>query len=157
PFYAAFGFADLSLVVATRPASRAGDDSRWDRAEAALIAVAERLGIPHAIDEGGGAFYGPKIEFRVSDAGGRVWSCATIQFDFFMPERFDLRYVSASGERKPLVMLHRAIYGSLERFLALLLEQYGAALPAWLAPDQVVVVPVHRDQEPWANECVVRL
>jgi threonyl-tRNA synthetase len=157
PFYAAFGFADVALVVATRPTPRAGDDALWDRAEAALIAVAKRLGIPHAIEEGGGAFYGPKIEFRLSDVGGRVWSCGTIQFDFFMPERFDLRYVSARGEKKPLVMLHRAIYGSLERFLAILLEQHGAALPAWLAPDQVVVVPVHRDQEAWAHEVGARL
>jgi len=151
-FYAAFGFEQLSIALSTRPAERAGSEAQWDRAEAALAAVLQRLGVPYALQPGAGAFYGPKLELLLSDRAGRPWQCGTIQFDLVMPERFDVRYVDASGERKRAVMLHRALYGSLERFLGMLLEHYGAALPAWLAPEQVVVIPVADAHAAWAHE-----
>jgi threonyl-tRNA synthetase len=153
-FYAAFGFDKVSLAFSTRPADRAGDDALWDRAEAALEAVLKRLCVAYALQPGAGAFYGPKLELLLRDRAGREWQCGTIQFDLVMPERFDVRYVDASGERKRAVMLHRALYGSLERFLGIVLEQYGAALPAWLAPEQVVVIPVAEAHAAWANEVV---
>jgi threonyl-tRNA synthetase len=151
-FYAAFGFEQLSIALSTRPAERAGSDAQWDRAEAALAAVLKRLDVPYALQPGAGAFYGPKLELLLADRAGRQWQCGTIQFDLVMPERFDVRYVDASGERKRAVMLHRALYGSLERFLGMLLEHYGAALPAWLAPEQVVVIPVAEPHAAWASE-----
>jgi threonyl-tRNA synthetase len=157
PFYAAFGFDRISFVVSMRPQSRAGDDAWWDRAEAALLAVVERLGVPYAVQAGGGAFYGPKIELVLFDRSDRPWTCGTIQFDFFMPRSFDLRYVATSGERMHVVMLHRAIYGSIERFLAMLLEHHGAALPPWIAPDQAVVLPVSDEHEGWAREVAAHL
>jgi threonyl-tRNA synthetase len=157
PFYAAFGFDRVAFVISTRPASRAGDDASWNRAEAALLAVVERLGYPHEVQPGGGAFYGPKIELVLRDRADRPWTCGTIQFDFFMPRSFDLRYVAANGERPHVVMLHRAIYGSIERFLAMLLEHHGAALPPWLAPDQAVVLPVGDEHQAWAREVAERL
>jgi threonyl-tRNA synthetase len=151
-FYAAFGFERISLAFSTRPSERAGDEGSWDRAEAALASVLRRLDVPYALQPGGGAFYGPKLEFVLEDREGRAWQCGTIQFDLVMPERFDLRYVDAGGERRRAVMLHRALYGSLERFLGILLEHHGPALPAWLAPDQVVVLPVTDAHLPWARE-----
>ncbi|HEY3592451.1 MAG TPA: threonine--tRNA ligase [Polyangiaceae bacterium] len=156
PFYRAFGFERLSYVVSTRPASRAGEDALWDRAEAALLSVVEKLGHPHQVQPGGGAFYGPKIELVLRDEADRPWSCGTIQFDFFMPRSFDLRYVASSGERPHVVMLHRAMFGSVERFLALLLERHGAALPPWLAADQAIVLPVSSEQDAWAREVADR-
>lgn len=151
-FYAAFGFDRISLALSTRPNDRAGSDAQWDRAEAALEAVLKRIGVPYALQPGAGAFYGPKLELLLRDRAGREWQCGTIQFDLVMPERFDVRYVDASGERKRAVMLHRALYGSLERFLGILLEHYGAALPAWLAPEQVVIIPVAEPHAAWAHE-----
>jgi threonyl-tRNA synthetase len=141
-FYRAFGFDEVRLALSTRPAARAGDDGLWDRAEAALLAVLQRLGVPYTLQPGAGAFYGPKLEYVLRDRLGRDWQCGTIQFDLVMPENFDLRYVDDAGERQRPVMLHRALYGSLERFLGILLEHHGAALPAWLAPVQVVVLPI---------------
>jgi threonyl-tRNA synthetase len=141
-FYRAFGFDEVRLALSTRPAARAGDDGLWDRAEAALLAVLQRLGVPYTLQPGAGAFYGPKLEYVLRDRLGRDWQCGTIQFDLVMPEHFDLRYVDDAGERQRPVMLHRALYGSLERFLGILLEHHGAALPAWLAPVQVVVLPI---------------
>jgi threonyl-tRNA synthetase len=151
-FYAAFGFEQMSLALSTRPADRAGADVLWDRAESALEAVLDRLDIPYALQPGAGAFYGPKLELLLSDRAGRPWQCGTIQFDLVMPERFDVRYVAASGEKKRVVMLHRALYGSLERFLGMLLEHYGAALPPWLAPEQIAVIPVAEPHAAWARE-----
>ena len=113
-----------------------------------LAEVVDKLGLPYVVQPGGGAIYGPKLEFVLRDRRGRAWQCGTIQLDFVMPERFDVRYVDAGGERRRVVMLHRALYGSIERFLGVLLEHHGAALPAWLAPEQVAVVPVgvaHRE------------
>jgi threonyl-tRNA synthetase len=141
-FYAAFGFEKLALSISTRPASRAGDDASWDIAEKALFTLLDRLGQPYSVQEGGGAFYGPKLEFALEDRAGRSWQCGTIQYDLVMPERFDVRYVDEQGRRPRMVMLHRALFGSLERFLGILLDHHGADLPAWLAPTQVRVLPV---------------
>lgn len=145
-FYRRFGFEDIGVALSLRPDNRLGDDSAWDRAEAILGEVARGLGLPLQIQPGAGAIYGPKLEFLLRDKRGRVWQCGTIQLDFVMPQRFDVRYADRSGERRHVVMLHRALYGSLERFLGLLLEHHGAALPAWLAPDQVAVIPVKPEQ-----------
>ena len=145
-FYRAFGFDDVQVALSTRPAERAGDDGLWDRAEAALAAVVRRLAVPCTVQEGAGAFYGPKLEYSLRDRLGRSWQCGTIQFDLVMPRSFDLCYVDARGGQRHPVMLHRALYGSLERFLGILLEHHGAALPAWLAPVQIAVLPIAADQ-----------
>lgn len=143
-FYARFGMADVSLALSLRPPpeGRLGDDAGWDRAERILADVAGRLGVPCEVQPGAGAIYGPKLEVLVRDRRGRAWQCGTIQIDFVMPQRFDLRYVDAAGERRHVAILHRALFGSLERFMGLLLERHGAELPAWLAPEQVSVIPV---------------
>ncbi len=141
-FYKRFGFSDISIALSLRPANHLGDGAQWDRAEAALAAALDQLGLPYLVQPGAGAIYGPKIEFVLRDRKGRAWQCGTIQLDFVMPQRFDVRYVDPNGDKRHVVMLHRALFGSLERFLGVLLEQHGAALPAWLAPDQIAVVPV---------------
>lgn len=142
-FYAQFGFSEIQVALSLRPEQRIGDDALWDRAEAALAAAADRLQLPLAIQPGAGAIYGPKLEFVLSDRRGRKWQCGTIQLDFVMPQRFDVRYVASDGEKRHVVMLHRALYGSIERFMGMLLEHHGAALPAWLAPIQVAILPVN--------------
>jgi threonyl-tRNA synthetase len=147
PFYARLGFDELDVALSLRPVDRAGDDASWDRAEAALARALGRWGAPFREQPGAGAFYGPKIEIALRDRNGLLWQCGTIQLDLVMPERFELRYVDSGGARQPLVMLHRALYGSLERMLGILLEHHGAALPPWLAPEQVVVIPVSAEQE----------
>lgn len=141
-FYQRFALGEMSVAVSLRPENRLGDDAQWDRAERALLACAEQLGMPVQIQPGEGAIYGPKLEFLLRDRRERVWQCGTIQLDFVMPQRFDVRYVDAGGEKRHCVMLHRALYGSIERFLGVLLEQHGAALPAWLAPEQLAVLPI---------------
>ena len=141
-FYRRFGFDDISVALSLRPDNRLGDDAWWDRAERELGDVIAGLGLPSSVEPGGGAIYGPKLEFLLRDRRGRPWQCGTIQLDFVMPQRFDLRYVDAGGERRHVVMLHRALFGSIERFLGILLEHHAGALPAWLAPEQVAVVPV---------------
>ncbi|MDQ3033240.1 MAG: threonine--tRNA ligase, partial [Myxococcota bacterium] len=157
PFYASFGFRELDIALSLRPDDRAGDDAGWDRAEAILARALERAREPHRVQPGAGAFYGPKIEIALRDRAGRVWQCGTIQMDLVMPVRFDLRYVDAGGDKRGMVMLHRALYGSLERFLGMLLEHHGAALPAWLAPEQIAVLPVSRAQHDVAQERARRL
>ncbi len=156
-FYRRFGFDDVAVALSTRPAERVGDDGWWDQAEAALEAAVSSLGVPFTVQPGGGAFYGPKLEFVLRDRRGRPWQLGTIQLDLVLPRRFDLRYVDADGERKHLVMLHRALFGSIERFLGVLLEHHGAALPAWLAPEQVAVLPVGADQRAAADALRDRL
>jgi threonyl-tRNA synthetase len=157
PFYRAFGFEQVSFALATRPPERAGSDAAWDRAEAALAASLLRLDVPCDVNEGGGAFYGPKLEVALQDRLGRSWQCGTIQLDVAMPQRFDLRYVEADGSRQIPLMLHRALYGSLERFLGILLEQHGRSLPLWLAPQQIAVLPVHPEQRAYAEQVAVQL
>ncbi|HVV88507.1 MAG TPA: threonine--tRNA ligase, partial [Kofleriaceae bacterium] len=156
-FYRRFGFDDVAVALSTRPADRAGDDAWWDQAEAALEAAVRGLGVPFTVQPGGGAFYGPKLEFVLRDRRGRAWQLGTIQLDLVMPRRFDLRYVDRDGERRHPAMLHRALYGSIERFLGVLLEHHGATLPAWLAPEQVAVLPVGAEQDGCAREAAARL
>lgn len=155
PFYAALGFAKVSIAFSTRPAERAGDDSGWDASEGALREALARLGLPYREQPGEGAFYGPKLEFILEDRRGRAWQCGTIQYDMVMPARFGLRYFDADGTARPLVMLHRALYGSLERFMGILLEQHGAFLPPWLAPEQVRVLPIGKAQADAAREAAL--
>jgi threonyl-tRNA synthetase len=143
--------------VATRPAARIGSDEIWDKAEHALIESLRLSGCEYVISPGDGAFYGPKIEYTLKDAIGRPWQCGTMQVDFSMAERLDAVYVSESGERKHPVMLHRAIVGSLERFIGILIEQHAGALPAWLAPVQVVVASITEAQAEYAASVVKSL
>ena len=150
--YADFGFSDILYKVATRPAARIGSDEVWDKAEHALMESLRRSGVEFVIAEGDGAFYGPKVEYTLKDAIGRQWQCGTIQVDFSMAERLDAEYVADDGSRRHPVMLHRAIVGSLERFIGILIEQHAGALPAWLAPEQAVVCPITDQQHEYARE-----
>jgi threonyl-tRNA synthetase len=150
--YRDFGFKDIIYKVATRPAARIGSDEIWDKAETALIESLRASGVDFVLSPGDGAFYGPKIEYTLKDAIGRPWQCGTMQVDFSMAERLDAEYVSESSERRHPVMLHRAIVGSLERFIGILIEQHAGALPAWLAPVQVVVTSITDGQTEYAAE-----
>ncbi len=146
-----FGFS-FDLEISTRPEKAFGEPEIWERATRALQESLESLGYAYRINEGEGAFYGPKIDVKLRDALNRSWQCATIQCDFFLPERFDLTYVDASGERKRPVMLHRVILGSLERFIGILIEHYGGAFPVWLAPVQAVVMNITDAQREYAQQ-----
>jgi threonyl-tRNA synthetase len=149
--YKDFGFTDIIYKVATRPAARIGSDEIWDKAEHALIESLRQSGCAYEIAAGDGAFYGPKIEYTLKDAIGRQWQCGTMQVDFSMAERLDAVYVAEDSSRRHPVMLHRAIVGSLERFIGILIEQHAGALPAWLAPVQVVVTSITDGQHDWAQ------
>ena len=155
--YKDFGFTDIIYKVATRPAARIGSDEIWDKAEAALIQSLEASGVEVVIAPGDGAFYGPKIEYTLKDALGRQWQCGTMQVDFSMAQRLGAEYVAESGERHAPVMLHRAIVGSLERFIGILIEQHAGALPAWLAPVQVVVCGITDQQGDYVQDVVKAL
>ena len=137
-----FGFEDFEARLSTRPEKAVGDDADWERAGAALARALERAGLEYKLDEGGGAFYGPKIDIHLRDSLGRLWQCSTIQFDFNLPERFEMSYIGEDGQKHRPYMVHRVLLGSLERFFAILIEHYGGALPTWLAPVQAVVVPI---------------
>ena len=140
-----FGFDDYELMLSTRPDKAVGSDEIWTKATAALKGALDRKGWDHGVDEGGGAFYGPKIDLKIKDALGRQWQCSTVQCDFNLPERFELEYRAASGQAERPIMVHRAIFGSLERFFAILLESCGGDLPLWLAPTQMRLLPVTDD------------
>ncbi|HWO57297.1 MAG TPA: threonine--tRNA ligase, partial [bacterium] len=140
--YAAFGFTDIDVFLSTRPEKAIGDEKDWLLAQESLKRALESRGQSYQIDEGGGAFYGPKIDMHVRDAIGRRWQCGTIQFDFNLPERFDLHYVGADGARHRPVMVHRALMGSLERFFGILIEHYTGNFPVWLAPEQAIILTV---------------
>jgi threonyl-tRNA synthetase len=155
--YADFGFTEIIYKVATRPEARIGSDESWDKAEAALMDSLRASGCDFEISPGDGAFYGPKIEYTLKDALGRQWQCGTIQVDFSMPERLDAEYVGEDGNRHRPVMLHRAIVGSLERFLGILIEQFAGALPAWLAPVQVAVLNITDSQADYCREIAEKL
>jgi len=144
--YRDLGFADPAVALSLRPAVRAGDDATWDRAEAELAAAARAAGLAPRLQPGEGAFYGPKLEFALADRAGRAWQCGTVQLDFVLPERLGARYVDRDGQERQPAMIHHAVFGSLERFIAVLLEHHGGQLPFWLAPDQVAVAPVGADQ-----------
>ena len=150
--YKDFGFEHIIYKVATRPDARIGSDESWDKAEHALMESLRRSGCEFEIAPGDGAFYGPKIEYTLKDAIGRQWQCGTMQVDFSMPERLDAEYVAEDGSRQRPVMLHRAIVGSLERFIGILIEQHAGALPAWLAPQQVAVLNITDAQADYCQE-----
>jgi len=138
----AFDFHAYEINLSTRPEQSIGEDAVWELATAGLIDALDRKGWAYAVDEGGGAFYGPKIDIKIEDAIGRLWQCSTIQLDFNLPERFDLEYVAADGSRQRPIMIHRAIFGSLERFFAIMVENYAGDFPFWLAPEQIRLLPV---------------
>jgi len=146
-----FGFTDFHIELSTRPKKSIGTDEDWQRATDALRASLDEKKLAYDINEGDGAFYGPKIDIKLKDAIGRLWQCATIQCDFALPEKFDLAYVGADGKNARPVMLHRVIFGSLERFIGTLIEHYAGNFPLWLSPRQVVVVPVKAEQEAYAR------
>jgi len=152
--YADFGFDDILVMLSTRPDNRIGDDAQWDQAEETLAAALDDAGIEWVENPGEGAFYGPKIEFSLKDTIGRIWQCGTLQVDFFMPERLDATYIDEDSSRQNPVMLHRAILGSLERFIGILIENYGGAFPAWLAPTQAVVLNISEKQDDYCKKVV---
>ena len=155
--YRTFGFEKVHMELSTRPAKSIGTDDMWERAEAALAHSLERAGLAYQVNPGDGAFYGPKIDFHIEDVMGRRWQCATCQLDFAMPERFELEYIGQDNQRHRPVMLHRTVLGSIERFLGILLEHYGGALPAWLAPVQAVVIAVADRHVPYAESLAAEL
>ncbi len=153
---AIFGF-QFEMEISTRPSKSIGSDEDWERAEKALKEVLDTEGLPYDLNEGDGAFYGPKIDIKLKDALGRKWQCATIQCDFALPERFDLHYTDSDGLRKRPVMLHRVVLGALERFMGVLIEHYAGKFPLWLAPTQVVVMNITDEQAPYVNNIADRL
>ena len=155
-FYKVFGF-EYSLELSTRPENSMGTDEQWKMATDALIQALKKNGKPYEINEGDGAFYGPKIDFHLRDSLGRTWQCGTIQLDFQMPERFDLTYTGEDGEKHRPVMLHRVIFGSIERFIAILTEQYAGAFPMWLAPVQAKVLPISDAARDYAEKVAKQL
>jgi len=155
--YHDFGFEDYRIELSTRPEKSIGTDEMWQQAEAALEGALKSVGTAYTLNPGEGAFYGPKIDFHVRDVLKRSWQCGTIQLDFSMPERFDLEYVGTDGQRHRPVMIHRAIVGSIERFVGNLIEHYGGAFPVWLAPVQVRVLPITVQQVSYAKQIYERL
>ena len=155
--YADFGFNEVLVKLSTRPDNRIGDDAQWDQAEEMLAAALNDASIEWEEDPGEGAFYGPKIDFSLRDTIGRIWQCGTLQVDFFMPERLDATYIDEDSSRQTPVMLHRAILGSLERFIGILIENYGGAFPAWLAPTQAVVLNISEKQSDYCKKVVETL
>ena len=153
----AFGFTQVSAYLATRPEKAVGDPAQWAQATASLEAALQAEAIPYQRDEGGGAFYGPKIDLKVKDAIGREWQMSTIQFDFNMSERFNLAYIGEDGQPHRPYMVHRALLGSLERFFGILIEHYAGAFPLWLAPEQVRILPLTDKQIPAAEQLGERL
>ena len=150
--YADLGFKSFDIKLSTRPEMRVGSDEIWDKAELALETAIKNLGYPYKIDEGDGAFYGPKLDFVLTDAIGRDWQCGTFQLDFNLAERLDAEYVGEDGKKHIPVMIHRAILGSFERFIGILIENYAGKLPLWLAPRQVVIASITTDVNPYVNE-----
>ena len=155
--YTAFGLGDVHIELSTRPDKSIGSDDMWDKAEAALKGALEQEGIAYQLNPGDGAFYGPKIDFHIRDVLKRSWQCGTIQLDFSMPERFGLSYIGADGQKHTPVMLHRACYGSIERFLGIVIENYAGAFPLWLAPTQVWLIPVSEKFTAYAKQINERL
>jgi threonyl-tRNA synthetase len=155
--YRDFGFDDVIIKFADRPEKRVGEDAVWDRAEGALQAAMNSLGLEYAYNRGEGAFYGPKIEFVLRDAIGREWQCGTLQVDLNLPVRLGASYIGEDGGKHVPVLLHRAIFGSLERFIGILLEHYAGALPFWLAPEQIVVATITSDADDHARTVVQTL
>ena len=155
--YERFGFDDIRVELSTQPEKSIGSDEQWQQAEAALRQALDSQGREYTVNPGDGAFYGPKIDFHVTDALGRSWQCGTCQVDFFMPERFDLFYTDADDQRRRPVMIHRALLGSMERFAGILIEHYGGRFPAWLAPVQAIVLPVADRHNEYASQVMAEL
>ncbi|OJX68112.1 threonine--tRNA ligase [Magnetospirillum sp. 64-120] len=155
--YQDFGFTDVRVKFSDRPAKRAGSDETWDKAESALLEAAKAAGLETTLNPGEGAFYGPKLEFVLRDAIGRDWQCGTLQVDFVLPERLDASYTAEDGSRKRPVMLHRAVLGSFERFIGILIENFAGRFPLWLAPTQVVVATIVSDADDYAQNVAARL
>jgi len=155
--YEDLGFADFQIMFSTRPDVRAGSDEVWDQAEAALENAIKALGLPYTVDPGEGAFYGPKLDFKLTDAIGREWQLGTLQADFVLPKRLEAEYIGEDGNKHTPVMLHRATLGSFERFLGILIENYAGKFPLWLAPRQIVVAAIVSDADDWVHEVVARL
>jgi len=153
----AFKFDDYKMFVSTKPPNALGDDALWERATNAIKAACDHAGLAYEIDEGGGAFYGPKLDIKVRDAIGREWQLSTVQVDFNLPERFQLSYVGPDGQEHRPVMIHRALCGSLERFMGVLIEHYAGAFPTWLAPVQAVVLPITDGQFEYARSIAAQL
>ena len=153
----AFDFRNYEINLSTRPDKSIGDDAVWDLATQGLIEALDRKGWAYKVDEGGGAFYGPKIDLKIEDAIGRMWQCSTIQLDFNLPERFALDYVAADGSRQRPIMIHRAIFGSLERFFGIMTENYAGDFPFWLAPEQIRLLPVTDEVLPYAETLLAEL
>jgi threonyl-tRNA synthetase len=148
-----FGFNNYKIYLATRPEKKyVGTIDDWKKAQCSIENALKKTGYKYEVDEGGGAFYGPKIDIKIKDAIGRLWQCSTIQFDFNLPERFDISYVDSSGKKTRPYMIHRALLGSLERFIGVLLEHYAGALPLWLSPVQVVIVNINEGQYEYCKE-----
>ncbi len=152
-----FGFSDIHAFLATKPAKSVGEEADWRPAEKALEQALTQRQIPYTLEEGEGAFYGPKIDIKVRDTLGRAWQMSTIQFDFNLPARFEMRYVDSDGQSRPPIMIHRALLGSLERFFGMLIEHYGGAFPLWLAPEQLRVIPVAPPFQEYAEYCLSQL
>jgi threonyl-tRNA synthetase len=152
-----FDFNNYEINLSTRPEKSIGSESVWDLATKGLTEALERKGWNYKIDEGGGAFYGPKIDLKIEDAIGRMWQCSTIQLDFNLPERFGLEYVAADGSKQQPIMIHRAIFGSLERFFGIMTENYAGDFPFWLAPEQIRLLPVTDDVQPYAEQLLDQL
>jgi len=152
-----FDFKTYEINLSTRPEKSIGDDAVWDLATKGLIDALDRKGWSYKIDDGGGAFYGPKIDLKIEDAIGRMWQCSTIQLDFNLPERFNLVYVAADGSRQRPIMIHRAIFGSLERFFGIMTENYAGDFPFWLAPEQIRLLPVTDEVVPYAEDLLSQL
>jgi threonyl-tRNA synthetase len=155
-FYKVFGF-EYFVELSTRPENSMGSDEDWEAATEGLKTALKVAGLDYKINEGDGAFYGPKIDFHLKDCIGRTWQCGTVQLDFQMPEKFDLTYIGADGEKHRPVMLHRVVFGSIERFIGILIEHYAGAFPAWLAPVQVKVMDITDDQRGYAEEVIKKL
>src|SRR5215468_7926458 len=153
----AFGFETFELFLSTRPPKRVGNESDWDAAEAALEDTLKRSGIPYQVNPGDGAFYGPKIDLIVKDAIGRPWQLSTVQFDFNLPERFNLTFIGEDGAMHRPFMIHRALLGSMERFFGVLLEHHGGALPVWLSPVQAMLIPIADRHMDYCIELQARL
>lgn len=151
------GFKEIKAYLATKPAESVGEQDRWDAATESLRKAIDSEGLSYEIDEGGGAFYGPKIDLKIKDALGREWQMTTIQFDFNEPERFDMTFVDGDGKHKRPYMIHRALLGSLERFFGVLIEHYGGAFPVWIAPEQIAVIPVSENFNEYAETIATEL
>ncbi|NEO74725.1 His/Gly/Thr/Pro-type tRNA ligase C-terminal domain-containing protein, partial [Moorena sp. SIO3H5] len=152
-----FGFNNYEINLSTRPQKSVGTDEVWELATAALKEALDNKGWNYIIDEGGGAFYGPKIDIKIQDAIGRLWQCSTIQVDFNLPERFDMQYVAADDGKKRPIMIHRAIFGSIERFFGILIENYAGDFPLWLAPVQCRLLPVSDEVREYAESVAKEL